>query len=82
MYILQLKIMLQSGKLVQKLFDKITQLLENPKALVCVLIDEVESLTKTRAAHSGADPSDALRVVNAFLTQLDQIKRYEIAISF
>ena len=58
---------------------------------MCVLIDEVESLTAARKA-SGSEPSDAiryiigplstedglswgnLRVVNALLTQLDQIK--------
>ena len=61
------------------------------RSLVCVLIDEVESLTAARKA-SGSEPSDAiryiigplstedrlswgnLRVVNALLTQLDQIK--------
>ena len=58
---------------------------------VCVLIDEVsdsvcvcvftvhqvESLTSARkSAMSGSEPSDAIRVVNALLTQLDQIKRY------
>ena len=31
----------QSGKLVQKMFDKIQELIDDPDALVCVLIDEV-----------------------------------------
>ncbi|XP_064398583.1 pachytene checkpoint protein 2 homolog isoform X2 [Halichondria panicea] len=67
----------ESGKLVQKMFAKITELIEDPDALVCVLIDEVESLTASRkASMSGAEPSDAIRVVNALLTQLDQIRRY------
>lgn len=67
---------LKSGKLVQKLFAKIRELVEDPQSLVCVLIDEVESLTRTRAVTTnGAEPSDALRVVNAILTQLDYIKR-------
>ena len=45
-------------------------------AFVCVLIDEVESLTAARqSALAGNEPSDALRVVNALLTQLDQLKR-------
>ncbi|XP_076063149.1 pachytene checkpoint 2 protein isoform X2 [Oratosquilla oratoria] len=66
----------ESGKLVQKMFDKITELVEDPQSFVCVLIDEVESLTQSRTATSGTDPADALRVVNALLTQLDQIKRY------
>ena len=63
----------ESGKLVQKMFTEIKRLVENPGCLVCVLIDEVESLTAARKA-SGSEPSDAIRVVNALLTQLDQIK--------
>ena len=39
------------------------------------MTDEVESLTAARAgAMSGKEPSDALRVVNALLTQLDKLK--------
>ena len=68
---------LQSGKLVQKMFRKIQELIDDPDVLVCVLIDEVESLTAARkSAMSGSEPSDAIRVVNALLTQLDQIRRY------
>ena len=67
----------QSGKLVQKMFGKITDLISDRDALVCVLMDEVESLTSARkSAMSGSEPSDAIRVVNALLTQIDQIKRY------
>jgi len=44
--------------------------------LVCVLIDEVESLTAARrAAVAGSEPADAVRAVNAVLTQLDALKR-------
>lgn len=36
----------------------------------------MESLTAARkAAMQGTEPSDAIRVVNALLTQIDQIKR-------
>ncbi|KAK3750322.1 hypothetical protein RRG08_010426 [Elysia crispata] len=67
----------ESGKLVMKMFQKIQELIEDPEALVCVLIDEVESLTAARkSSMNGIEPSDAIRVVNALLTQLDQIKRY------
>ena len=67
----------ESGKLVMKMFQKIQELIEDNQALVCVLIDEVESLTAARkSALNGQEPSDAIRVVNAFLTQIDQIKRY------
>merc|ERR1711942_428762 len=65
----------ESGKLVQKMFTEIKRLMEDPRALICVLIDEVESLTSARKkAMSGSEPSDAIRVVNALLTQLDSIK--------
>eukprot|EP00051_Salpingoeca_urceolata_P004743 m.67330 g.67330 ORF g.67330 m.67330 type:complete len:432 (-) comp13823_c0_seq2:257-1552(-) len=67
----------ESGKLVMNLFAAIRELLEDERALVCVLIDEVESLTAARkASFSGTEPSDSIRVVNALLTQLDQIARH------
>uniref|UniRef100_A0AAR2IR83 Pachytene checkpoint protein 2 homolog n=1 Tax=Pygocentrus nattereri TaxID=42514 RepID=A0AAR2IR83_PYGNA len=67
----------ESGKLVTKMFQKIQELIDDKEALVFVLIDEVESLTAARnASQAGTEPSDAIRVVNSVLTQLDQIKRY------
>lgn len=67
----------ESGKLVMRMFDGIRELLEDGRVFVVVLIDEVESLTAARTSSmSGADPSDAIRVVNALLTQLDAIKRH------
>jgi len=66
----------ESGKLVARLFEYIRELVDEPGTLVCVLIDEVESLTSARAsAMGGSEPSDAVRVVNAMLTQLDRLKR-------
>ncbi|RDX53164.1 P-loop containing nucleoside triphosphate hydrolase protein [Lentinus brumalis] len=65
----------ESGKLVQKLFSNIMEMVEDEETFVIVLIDEVESLTAARAgAMAGTEPSDALRVVNALLTQLDKLK--------
>lgn len=73
----------ESGKLVLKLFDKIRELIEEGDSFVCILIDEVESLTSARkSALSGSEPSDAIRVVNALLTQLDQLKKYSNVIVF
>ncbi|XP_046843692.1 pachytene checkpoint protein 2 homolog [Xenia sp. Carnegie-2017] len=67
----------ESGKLVMKMFQKIQEFIDDKQALVCVLIDEVESLTSARkSALNGQEPSDAIRVVNAFLTQIDHIKRH------
>ncbi|KAJ3155691.1 Pachytene checkpoint protein 2 [Geranomyces michiganensis] len=66
----------ESGKLVVRMFQQIHQLLDDHDVFVCVLIDEVESLSAARkAAMSGMEPSDAIRVVNALLTQLDQLRR-------
>ncbi|KAJ7638612.1 P-loop containing nucleoside triphosphate hydrolase protein [Roridomyces roridus] len=65
----------ESGKLVQRLFSSITELVDEEDAFLVVLIDEVESLTAARAgAMAGTEPSDGLRVVNALLTQLDKLK--------
>lgn len=60
-----------------KLFDEIKNMVQNENALVCILIDEIESLAHARnLCSNGTEPSDSIRVVNALLTQLDQIKRY------
>ncbi|CAA0820936.1 P-loop containing nucleoside triphosphate hydrolases superfamily protein [Striga hermonthica] len=65
----------ESGKLVAKLFSKIQEMVEDENNLVLVLIDEVESLAAARkAALSGSEPSDSIRVVNALLTQMDKLK--------
>ena len=53
----------ESGKLVQRLFTSITDLIDEDDAFIVVLIDEVESLTAARAgAMAGNEPSDGLRV--------------------
>lgn len=73
----------ESGKLVIKMFDKIKEIIEVANTLVCVLIDEIESLAHAREiCLSGNEPSDALKVVNTVLTQIDQIKRYPNVIIF
>jgi pachytene checkpoint protein 2 len=69
----------ESGKLIARLFDRIRELVEDePDALFCVLIDEVESLAGSRTAStkSGSEPSDAVRAVNSLLTSLDSIRQY------
>lgn len=48
---------------------------QDEETLLCVLVDEVETLTSARrSAVSGSDPGDAMRVVNVLLTQLDKLK--------
>jgi len=68
----------ESGKLVSRLFERIEEAAADQSSMVCVLIDEVESLAASRSGASGAgssEPSDALRSVNALLTQLDRLQR-------
>ena len=66
----------ESGKLVMKMFASIREFASDPTRFVCILIDEVESLTAARTkAMSGSEPSDAIHVVNAVLTELDKIKQ-------
>ena len=65
-----------------KMFARIQELVEDPDCLVIVLIDEVESLARARqSTGSSNEPSDSVRVVNALLTQIDQIKRYLVKYS-
>jgi hypothetical protein len=67
----------ESGKLVSKLFEHISELCEDEQSLVCVLIDEVESLVAARTTSlSNGEPSDAVRTVNAMLTALDRLRQH------
>ncbi|KAI8871601.1 AAA-domain-containing protein, partial [Ramicandelaber brevisporus] len=66
----------ESGKLVKQAFSRILTEIEADR--IFVLVDEVESLTASRAAaanSNGAEPTDAIRVVNAVLTELDRLAR-------
>lgn len=64
-------------QLVSTLFQMVKDMvLDDPDALVCVLIDEVESLAASRDNNSSGDPSDAMRAVNSLLTSLDKLKPY------
>ncbi|KAJ3326363.1 Pachytene checkpoint protein 2 [Boothiomyces sp. JEL0866] len=63
----------ESSKLVLKVFESIYELIKSQ--FVVVLMDEVESLTAARkTAVSGLEPSDAIRVVNTILTQIDKLQ--------
>jgi ATP-dependent 26S proteasome regulatory subunit len=53
----------QSGRLVSKMFEEIHRLAEDEDTLICVHIDEVESLTSSREkSANGNENNDALRV--------------------
>ncbi|KAK3078892.1 hypothetical protein LTS18_006348 [Coniosporium uncinatum] len=65
----------ESGKLVGKMFEQIHAMADDEDTLVCVLIDEVETLTGSREkAASGNEVGDALRATNQLLTALDRLK--------
>lgn len=67
----------ESGKVVTRLFERITEIVEDQQLLVCVLIDEVESLAYARQVSlAGVEPSDSFRAVNALLTHLDRLSHY------
>lgn len=66
-----------SGKLVSALFQMVRDMVQDdPTALVCVLVDEVESLASSRDGDHGGDPSDAMRAVNSLLTSLDKLRPF------
>ncbi|KAJ8325616.1 hypothetical protein O5D80_005820 [Batrachochytrium dendrobatidis] len=68
----------ESSKLVIQLFQNLHEILNNQDAFVCILIDEVESLSAARkASAAGLEPSDAIRVVNALLTQIDLLRQHK-----
>jgi len=65
------------------MFDGINELVQDPQALVFLLIDEIESLAQSRqSAENGNEPTDSIRAVNALLTQLDRMKKYVIMAYF
>ncbi|KAL1956152.1 hypothetical protein VTO42DRAFT_7587 [Malbranchea cinnamomea] len=66
----------ESGKLVSRMFNSIEAMLEEEQdTLVCILVDEVETLTAQREkVLSGSDPFDAMRAVNSLLTALDRLR--------
>ncbi|RNF10691.1 putative ATPase protein [Trypanosoma rangeli] len=73
----------ESGKQVMLLFNHIHDMAAKPNSLLCVLVDEVESLAAVRqSAMKGNEPSDAIRVVNALLTQLDRLQRRHNVVVF
>lgn len=53
----------ESGKHVSKIFDQVCDAAEEQTTLICVLIDEVESLAASRSSSAaGNDCKDGMRV--------------------
>lgn len=66
----------ESSKRVSHVFSFVRELLEDSECLVILLIDEVETLSGARSTAATNEPSDALRVVNSLLTQIDSLSVY------
>ena len=65
----------ETGKQVQRMFSEIKKMMVDPKRMVFVLVDEIESLTSARKnSTSGQECSDAILAVNTILTEIDKIK--------
>lgn len=65
----------ESGKQIKEMFDDVRKLAIVPGAFVCILIDEIESISISRTSlFKGSEPSDSIRAVNVLLTQIDQIR--------
>lgn len=65
----------ESGKLIANLFDKIHSIAQTPTTLVCVIMDEVETIASSREkASNGGECSDSVRATNQLLTALDRLR--------
>ncbi|KAH0342556.1 AAA-domain-containing protein, partial [Aureobasidium melanogenum] len=65
----------ESGKLISEMFDKVLRMAHDGKELVCVLIDEIESIATSRQASTkNGECTDTVRATNQLLTALDRIR--------
>ncbi|KAL8685614.1 MAG: hypothetical protein Q9218_007652, partial [Villophora microphyllina] len=68
----------ESSKAVGRMFDKIEYLLDQePKVFLCIIVDEIESLTASRQQSMGSnEPKDSMRVKsNPTFLQMHELKR-------
>jgi energy-coupling factor transporter ATP-binding protein EcfA2 len=68
----------ESSQNLLNLFEIIKNLIrQNPKSLVILIIDEIETLASSRSQIIAKnETSDGIRVVNTLLTQLDSLKQF------
>jgi len=65
----------ESGRLISELFEKVLTQSRNSDALICVLIDEVESIASSRETLSeSGECQDSIRATNQLLTALDRVR--------
>lgn len=73
----------ESGKLVSEMFDKVLKMAQDDKQLVCVVIDEIESIATSRQASTkNGECTDTVRATNQLLTALDRIRNKPNVIVF
>ena len=71
----------ESGKLIGATFGKICDMAQNPGMLVCVVMDEVETIAGSRERSTeGNECGDGLRATNQLLTALDRLRHLPNAI--
>ena len=65
----------ESGKLIGATFARIYEMTQDPNTLVCVVMDEIETIAASRTkSTSGGECSDGLRATNQLLTALDRLR--------
>ncbi|USW57760.1 Putative pachytene checkpoint protein [Septoria linicola] len=65
----------ESGKLIGNLFEKIYGMAQSSTTLICVVMDEVETIAGSREkANAGGECSDGIRATNQLLTALDRLR--------
>ncbi|KAK3702358.1 hypothetical protein LTR37_014932 [Vermiconidia calcicola] len=65
----------ESGKLIGSTFEKIFTMAQDPGILVCVVMDEVETIAGSREkSTNGMECNDGLRATNQLLTALDRLR--------
>lgn len=60
-----------------ELFERVRNLACQKSTLVCLFIDEVESIVMSRQGQrSEHEPTDSIRVVNTILREIDRLKTF------
>ncbi|EMC91359.1 hypothetical protein BAUCODRAFT_325315 [Baudoinia panamericana UAMH 10762] len=66
----------ESGKLVSKAFEDIFNTAQDGTTLICVVMDEVETIAGSRErSATGGECNDGLRATNQLLTALDRLRQ-------
>lgn len=73
----------ESGTLVEAAMQSILEIAADQTCLVCILIDEVESLVTSREKSAARNEVlDTIRVTNQLLTAIDRLREYPNVIMF